>query len=129
MLKYAQKRKVGLMTRALWFRFILLALFFFAYQTTAIHSKHHLVKELNQCEVCHLSKHLDANSHETFFIVVSDILAVELETVEEKAIIKEAFDLTQKPQIKRLDLSGLKHLNPRKPILTYYALAPPLYFS
>lgn len=117
------------MIRALWFRFVLLALFLFAYQTTATHTKHHLAKELSECKVCQASKHLDTTSHQTTFIVFADITAVEVEAVLEKIIVKDAFDLTQTPDIKRRDYTGYKQFYPKAPQLTYQALAPPIYVS
>ena len=117
------------MLRSLWFRFVLLALFLSAYQTTAIHAKHHLAKEISHCKICQASKHLDANSHQISFIAMADITAVEVEAIEEKVLVKVAFDLTQTPQVRRCDLSGLKQFEPQKPHLTYQALAPPLPFS
>ncbi|MEY3090939.1 MAG: hypothetical protein RL113_1255 [Pseudomonadota bacterium] len=112
------------------FHIVLIALFLFAFQTNALHIKHHLSNAEDSCQVCQLSQHLDGDQHHSSSTnIVLDAPIMEITAVEERVIIKEALELVQKIEVKRSDVDGLKVFHPHKPILTYQALAPPLFFS
>jgi hypothetical protein len=112
------------------FHLALICLFLFALQTTTLHIKHQLGGEKNHCQVCQVSETLEGDQHHsTSTTIVLDIPAVQIAQSEEKILIKEAFDLTQKSECKRFDMAGLKELHPQKPTFTYQAIAPPLFFS
>jgi hypothetical protein len=112
------------------FHFVLIALFLFAFQVTTLHIKHHLSEDEDQCHVCQASKHLDgSHHHHTSADLLMDVVPLQVNDVEEKVEIREAFDLTQTLQRKRIDLSCFKHVIPQNPPLAYYATAPPYIFS
>lgn len=110
-------------------RFVLIVLFLFAFQTTALHIKHHLSEEDGHCHVCQASKHLDGGQHHSSVDMIMDSFTIEISEAEEKVLIRETFDLTQKIQRQRVDLTGLKQLMFRSLLLTYNATAPPSIFS
>jgi len=118
-----------MLNRNIVFRFILLALFLFSYQTTTIHSKHHFINELSECQVCKAAKELGTAQHETAFFQISESVAVEINEVEEKRIVKSSYDLTQTPQLQAIDFVGMSVYSVGTLPLGYYATAPPYIFS
>lgn len=111
------------------FRFVLIALFLFSYQTTTIHSKHHFIEELSECHVCKTAKELGTAQHETVFSQISESIAVELNEVEEKRIVNSSYDLTQTPQRQAVDYEGMSIFSVGTLPLGYHATAPPYIFS
>ena len=111
------------------FRFVLIALFLFAYQTTTIHTQHHHIAELGKCQVCDVSKTLGKAEHKTIFLEAAQSIAVEIEEIHTKQIVKDAFDLTQKPLPLRIDFRGWRLCETKTIPLGYFATAPPTPFS
>lgn len=111
------------------FHFAVIAFFLFALQITTLHTKHHLHKDADHCLVCQSSKHLNDSRHFSTVEIIMDVAPLHIEELEEKRVMAQACDLTQKPMIIYRDLRGLKHLHPLKPNITYRALAPPHSFS
>jgi hypothetical protein len=115
--------------RAALFRFVLIALFLFAYQTTTIHSKHHHIEGFGECQVCKASKSLGTSHHETLFSLQSENIGVEVSEVEEKRIVRTSFDLTQPPEEKTVCFEGMLAFEVTTPPLGFDAHAPPCTFS
>lgn len=111
------------------FHVALIALFLFAFQVTTLHTEHYLSEDSDGCQVCQVSEQLDGGQHHSSVDLIMDTPLLELSEVEEKVVIREAFDPTQKPERKSVELSGFKHFPPRLPLLAYYATAPPYIFS
>ncbi|MFT7879642.1 MAG: hypothetical protein ABXS91_04525 [Sulfurimonas sp.] len=111
------------------FRFILIALFLFAYQTTTIHSKHHHLEEFGGCQVCKASKSLGTSHHEVLFSLQSESIAVEVSEIAEKQIVRASFDLTQTPELKTVCFDGMSDLFVYTLPLGFDAHAPPHIFS
>jgi hypothetical protein len=112
------------------FHFGLIALFLFAFQVTTLHTTHHLNEDSDHCHVCQAFKHLDGSHHHHASVdLVMDVAPLQVNEVEEKVEIREAFDLTQKYQRKSVDLSGFKRFKLQLSPLAYYATAPPYIFS
>ncbi|WP_296824447.1 hypothetical protein [Sulfurovum sp.] len=111
------------------FRFVLLALFLFAYQTTTIHSKHHFIEGLSECQVCKAAKTLGATHHETSFILFDESIAIEVGEVEEKRIVNASYDLTQIPDRKAINFEGMSVFDVDRLPLGYHTTAPPYFFS
>lgn len=111
------------------FHFGLIALFLFAFQVTTLHIEHHLSEDLDHCHICQASEHLNGGQHHSPVDLIMDTPLLELSVVEERVVIREAFDLTQTPQRKSIDLFGFKHFTLQLSPLAYYATAPPYIFS
>ena len=107
------------------FRFLLIALFLFAYQTTTIHSKHHHLEDFDGCQVCKASKNLGTSQHETVFSLLTENIAVEVSEVEEKRVVRASFDLTQTPERESLCFEGMLAFEVTIPPLGFDAHAPP----
>jgi hypothetical protein len=109
---------------------LLLFVFFFVFQAGTIHSKYHFLEKAEHCHLCEATKHLDAQNHESALPLFLEFQAIELsEVTAQQQSAKESLDLTQSIDKKAVDLDGRKVFHPHKPILTYQALAPPLFFS
>lgn len=115
--------------RAALFRFVLIVLFLFAYQTTTIHSKHHHLEEFGGCQICKASKSLGTSHHEVFFSLQSESIAVEVSEIEEKRIIRTSFDLTQPPELKTVSFVGMSVFSVTALPLGFDPHAPPHTFS
>ena len=111
------------------FRFVLIALFLFAYQVSIMHSTHHLAKEHIECHLCAGSQHFDTNLHETVFPIIVESINFEVYHVEQRAVLKKCLDLVQKPLAKHTDFSGLQHFSVMPIPLGYLSTAPPYIFS
>lgn len=111
------------------FRLVLIVLFLFAFQTATIHTKHIFAKEAGTCHVCQTSKSLKAGEHHSAVVLPSEILAVEINEVQERQEFKAAFDLTQTVEYKTVDLSGLKVFVLQARPMVYDATAPPMILS
>ncbi|MDM5272645.1 hypothetical protein PGH07_10725 [Sulfurovum sp. zt1-1] len=111
------------------FRFVLIAFFLFAYQTTTIHSKHDHLSEFSECQVCIAFKSLGTSQHETVFSLQSESIAIEVSEVEEKRIVKDAYDLTQTPEQKTVCFDGMLALDVSVPPFGFDANAPPYILS
>jgi len=111
------------------FRFVLIALFLFAYQASTIHSTHHLVKEHIDCHLCASSQQFDTNLHETTFPIIIESISLEIGSLEQRVVLKKRLDLIQKPLAKRTDFTGLQHFSVMPIPLGYLSTAPPHIFS
>jgi len=112
------------------FQLLIVALFLFTYQEITIHAKQHLVKEVAECHLCHASEHLDIHhQQERQLLVVNEHFAIKVSTNEEKQIVKAAYDLTQKPLIRMVDLDGLVTVEFDTLSLGYFSTAPPLFLA
>lgn len=107
---------------------LLIALFLFTCQTTAIHSKYHHIEEVSECHLCKASEHLDLHHHESPPLVVNEYLAIELNEIEEKEIVQTVYSLSQKPYISQTDIDGLSTDNLVTQALGYFSTAPPSIF-
>jgi hypothetical protein len=107
------------------FRFVLIALFLFAYQMTTIHSKHHHLEEFGGCQICKASKSLGTSHHEVLFSLQSENIGVEVSEVEEKRIVRASFDLTQTYEQKTSCFEGMSAFEVTIPPLGFDANAPP----
>ena len=122
-------RREEVIRKTNFFRFVLIALFLFAYQVSTIHSKYHLLKEHIDCHLCVSSKQFDANLHETTFPVIVEANILETGNLEQKVIYKKRLDFTQKPLIKLTDFTGMQHYIVALIPLGYLSTAPPYTFS
>jgi len=111
------------------FRFVLIALFLFAYQASTIHSTYHLVKEHKDCYLCASSQQFDTNLHKTTFPVIIESISLEIGNLEQRVVLKKRLDLTQKPLTKHTDLTGMQHFSVVPIPLGYDTTAPPYTFS
>lgn len=107
---------------------LLIALFLFTYQTTAIHSKHHHIEEASACHLCKALEYFDLHHQESPLPVVNEYLAIELNEMEEKKITQTAHHLLQKSHITEIDFHGLLTGNVVKQSLGYFSTAPPSIF-
>lgn len=111
------------------FRFVLIALFLFAYQASTIHSSHHLAKEHINCHLCAGSQQFDTNLHGTTFPIIIEANSLEIGNLEQRVVLKKRLDLTQKPLVKRTDFTGMQHVAVMPIPLGYFPNAPPHIFS
>ena len=111
------------------FRFVLIALFLFAYQSSTIHSNHHLVKEHKDCHLCVGSQQFDTNLHETTFPIIIESISLEIGNLEQRVVLKRRLDFAQKPLVKRTDFTGMQHFSVMPIPLGYLSTAPPYTFS
>ena len=111
------------------FRFVLLALFLFAYQSSTIHSTQHLLNKHKDCHLCVSSQQFDANLHETTFPIIIESNSLELGNLEQRVVLKRRLDFVQKPLVKRADFTGMQHFFVMPIPLGYLSTAPPYIFS
>jgi len=111
------------------FRFVLIALFLFAYQASTIHSTHHLVKEHIDCHLCVGGQQFDTTLHETTLPAIVEANSLETGKMEQRVVLKKRLDLTQKPLVKRTDFTGMQHVTVMPIPLGYFPNAPPYIFS
>ena len=111
------------------FRFILIALFLFAYQSSTIHSSQHLLNKHKDCHLCVGSQQFDTNLHETTFPIIIESISLEIGNLEQRVVLKKYLDLTQKPLVKRTDFTGMQHVTVMPIPLGYFSNAPPYIFS
>lgn len=111
------------------FRFVLIALFLFAYQSSTIHSNQHLLSKHKDCNLCVGSQQFDANLHETTFPIIIESNSLELGNLEQRIVLKKPLNLTQKPLVKRTDFTGMQHFSVMPIPLGYLSTAPPYTFS
>ena len=111
------------------FRFMLIALFLFAYQSSTIHSTHHLVKEHIDCHLCVGSQQFDTTLHETTLPAIVESNSLETGKLEQRVVLKKRLDFIQKPLVKLADFTGMHHYMVALIPLGYLSTAPPHIFS
>ena len=112
------------------FQLFIVTLFVFTYQEITIHSKQHLAETVSECHLCDASEHLDLHhQQESSPPVVIKHFAIKVNKVEEKQIVKAAYDLTQKPLQRMVDFDGLLIAQYETLSLGYFSTAPPTIFS
>jgi len=114
-----------MMNKTYFFRFVLLALLLLAYQSSTIHSAQHLVKTHEDCHLCVTGEKFDENLHETNFPIILESFTIAPANVEQRVVIKEPLDLSQKPLVKRTDFTGMQHFSVMSIPLGYFSTAPP----
>ena len=122
-------RREEVILKTNFFRFVLIALFLFAYQASTIHSTHHLVKEHMDCHLCAGSQQFDTNLHETTFPVIIEPNSLETGKLEQRVVLKKRLDFIQKPLVKLVDFTGMHHYMVALIPLGYFSTAPPYIFS
>jgi hypothetical protein len=113
------------MNKTYFFRFVLLALFFLAYQSSTIHSSQHLLETDEDCHLCVSGQQFDENLHETNFPIILESHSIESANLEQRVAVKETLDFTQKLLVKRTDLTGMRHFCISSIPLGYFSTAPP----
>lgn len=112
------------------FQLVMVALLLFTFQEVTVHSKQHLVETVSECHLCDASEHLDLHHHQKNTpLVMNEHFAIKVNKIEEKQIVKAAYDLTQKPLQRMVDFDGLVNTQFDTLSLGYYATAPPCIFS
>jgi len=111
-------------------RFVLIALFLFAYQSSRQHAVKHAFGDHSSCRLCTTSKQLDGNLKEIdFTLFASSFQMVEREQNEVRIEHKEPYDISQPLRIKRSDFTGLRCFRVAPVPLGYISTAPPPLFS
>lgn len=72
----------------------LIALFIWAFQSTAIHSQHHILEEMSECSVCYFSEQMDLQHNNSTSLIVTEDVAVNRTKCMEKIVFKTRFDYT-----------------------------------
>ena len=122
-------RREEVILKTNFFRFVLIALFLFAYQASTIHSTHHLVKEHIDCHLCVGSQQFDTTLHETTLPAIVESNSLETGKLEQRVVLKKRLDFIQKPLVKRTDFTGMQHASVMPIPLGYLSTAPPHIFS
>lgn len=113
------------MNKTYFFRFVLLALFLLAYQSSTIHSSQHLLETDEDCQLCVSGQQFDENLHETTFPIILESHSIESANLEQRVVLKKRLDFAQKPLLKRTDLTGMRHFTVMPTPLGYFSTAPP----
>lgn len=112
------------------FQLMMVVLFVFTFQKITIHSKQHLLEVSAECHLCHASEHLDLHhQQESLPLNINEHVAIKENRVEETKIVQTAYDLTQKPLLRRVDVDGLIFVTFDTPSLGYFSTAPPSVYS
>lgn len=122
-------RREEVILKTNFFRFVLIALFLFAYQVSTMHSTHHLAKEHIDCQLCAGSQQFDTNLHKTTFPIIIESNILEIGSLEQRVVLKRRLDFVQKPLVKRTDFTGMQHFFVMPIPLGYLSTAPPYTFS
>jgi hypothetical protein len=117
------------MNKTYFFRFVLIALFLLAYQSSTVHSSKHLLQKVTDCHECVSSEQFEHTVHQTIFPVIVESQSTESEHIEQRVTLKASIDHVQKPLVKRVDLTGLQHFCIPPIPLGYLSTAPPSIFS
>ncbi len=108
---------------------LLIALFVWAIQSSAIHFQHNHIDEISECNLCHASEQLDLSTHNSSVVIVNENLAVTTRKNVEKVVVKSRFDYTNVPRLKQVDILESRQYSVASIPLGFNATAPPLYFS
>ena len=105
---------------------LLIALFVWAFQTSAIHHHHN---EIEQCDLCHTVEQLDLSHHNSSTVIVNENLAVKVREEVEKVVLKSRFDYAVLSRQIPINILEDKQYSVVPIPLGFNATAPPLYFS
>ncbi|MDQ7047803.1 MAG: hypothetical protein Q9M39_09440 [Sulfurovum sp.] len=108
---------------------LLIALFVWAFQSTTIHDKHHIIDEISECYLCDVSEQMELYQHNTPIVMVNEHLAVQSRREVEKVVVKARFDYSKVPNFKPIDIPNSREYSVASIPLGFNATAPPLYFS
>jgi len=108
---------------------LLIALFVWAFQSSTIHFQHHEIEEIAECSVCHASEQLDLSHHNSPALVIQENIAVKIRKDVEKVVIALAFDYTDVPQLKYINIIANQYYSLGSTPLGFNATAPPYPFS
>lgn len=108
---------------------LLIALFVWAFESSAIHLKHHTIDEISECKVCSIAEKIDLYQHNSPAISVSENIAVQIRRKVEKLVIKSKFNYTEVVQLKQATIVENRHYVVQDIPLGFNATAPPKYFS
>lgn len=117
------------MNKTVFFRFVLVALFLVSYQSSVVHTTKHALQKSSECYECVSSQQLEHAFYQTAVPFVLELGNVQLELTSQKVTPKLAVNTKQKPSLKRVDFTGLKHFFVSSTPLGYFSTAPPYTFS
>ncbi len=117
------------MNKTYFFRFVLIALFLLAYQSSTVHSSKHLLQKVTECHECLSSEQFEHTVHQTISPIIIESHSTELEHTEQRVTLKLSIDHIQKPLLKWVDLTGLQNFCILPIPLGYLSTAPPSIFS
>jgi len=110
-------------------KLLLIALFVWASQNTAIHFQHHELEEISECNICDTSQKMKLYQHNSPVVVSDENLAVKIRREVEKVVVNASFDYTDVPQFKQIDIVKKSQYADKSVALGFNATAPPAYFS
>jgi len=108
---------------------LMIALFVWAFQSSAIHFQHHEIEEMSECSLCHASQQLDGNHHNSPTVTVNENVAVKARKHVEKVVVKPRFDYTFVQLPKQVDIVKYQQVTVEPLPLGYDAMAPPYLYS
>jgi len=103
---------------------LLIALFVWVFQSTAIHFKHHLIDKVSECNLCHTSEQLDLYHHSST-VVINENLAIKTRNLKENIVVKSRFDYTDMSQFMWVDIEECRRYTVEPMPLGYLSTAPP----
>ena len=107
---------------------LLIALFVWAFQSTTIHSQHHELDEISECNICDISQKMKLYQHSIPMVVVNENFAVKIRREVEKVVVNSSFDYTDVLQFRQIDIVKYSQYTDRFLALGFNATAPPIYF-
>ena len=106
---------------------LLIALFVWAFQSSAIHHHHN---EIEQCNLCHTVEQLELSHHNnSSTIIVNENLAVKVREQVEKVVVNSRFDYTILSRLTPINILEDRQYCVEPISLGFNATAPPVYFS
>jgi hypothetical protein len=107
------------------FHIVVLFLFLYAYQTSAIHSLHIFSQEINQCDACTFSKHNPIEVSRNHSIGISEIMVYNNEILPLEVHDKKSKPLPLHIVSPKVIFEGLHPLHKLPLITGFNATAPP----
>jgi len=104
---------------------LMIALFVWAFQSTAIHFHDHEIDEISECNFCETSEKMDMYHHNTPATVVNENLAVKSRKSVEKIVLKSRFDYIDVPKPERVNIVEHQQYSVKPIPLGFNATAPP----
>jgi len=108
---------------------LLIALFVWTFQSTAIHVKQHAMNEVTECNLCEASEKIDLHHQNSPAIVYNEHLETEARKSEEKIVLKSGFDYTDVPQLYLVDMVKNRQYSAEAIPIGFNATAPPHFVS
>ena len=108
---------------------LLIALFVWAFQNSTIHFQHHEIEEMSECHLCHTSKQLDLNHHNSSTVIVNENFAVKTRKHVEKVVVNARFDYTVVTHFKSIDIVENQQYTVEALSIGFNATAPPYFIS